>query len=99
MAAYIIASYDVTDPNGFLAYQASVIPILLKHGAEVLVADPAGAPLEGEPGRMTVVLKFASRQHALDWYNDPDYAPVRQLRLDATTNGRMSLTDEFRMPF
>ncbi len=98
MAAFIIATYDITDPNGFLAYQASVIPILLKHGAEVLVADPNGTALEGEPGRMTVVLKFASRQAALDWYNDPDYAPVRQLRLDATANARMSLADEFRMP-
>lgn len=39
MPVYVIASYDITDPDGHESYLSSVVPLLEKHGAEVLVAD------------------------------------------------------------
>ena len=97
-AAYLVVSYDVSDPEGFEPYTAGVIPLLAKHGAEVLVADYETEPLEGSDGATTIVLKFESEEAARGFYDDPDYAPVRQIRLDNTSNGRMVLVKEFVMP-
>jgi uncharacterized protein (DUF1330 family) len=41
MSAYIIASYDIADSETYSAYLPGVVPLLAKHGAEVLVADYA----------------------------------------------------------
>ncbi len=48
--------------------------------------------------RVQVVLKFASEEAALNWYNDPDYAPVKKIRLDSTANTVACLTKEFVLP-
>jgi uncharacterized protein (DUF1330 family) len=44
------------------------------------------------------VLKFESEQAALAWYNDPDYAPVKKIRLDSSANGTLVLAKEFSLP-
>lgn len=95
MAVYVIVSYDVIDAEGYAGYVPGVVPLLQKHGAEVLVGDFAAQALEGEAAGVHVVLRFASEEAALNWYHDPEYAPVKQLRLDATKNGRMVLAKEF----
>lgn len=98
MAAYVLVSYDIVDPKGFEPYVPAVLPILQKHGVQIVVGDFAGEALEGEAAGVNVVLRFASREAALKWYNDPEYAPVKQIRLDSTANNRMTLVDEFRLP-
>ena len=47
MAAYIVANYRVTNPESFKAYAPAVLPTLLAHGAEVLVADVESEAIEG----------------------------------------------------
>ncbi len=98
MSAYIIVSYDVADQAAYEAYVPGVIPILAKHGAEVLVADSDAQSLEGQASQINVVIRFDSEEAAMAWYNDPEYAPVRQIRLDATKNGVAMLAKEFVMP-
>ncbi|MDH4107620.1 MAG: DUF1330 domain-containing protein [Gammaproteobacteria bacterium] len=98
MAAYIIVSYDIVDPDRYSDYVPGVLPLLLKHGAEVLVADSDAQLLEGEKRGVYVVLKFESDEAALAWYNDPEYAPVRKIRLDASANGNMVLAKAFVAP-
>jgi uncharacterized protein (DUF1330 family) len=49
MAVYVIAGYDITDPKGYEAYVPGVVPLLQKHGAEILAADYESETLEGEP--------------------------------------------------
>jgi uncharacterized protein (DUF1330 family) len=46
MSAYIIASYDIVDPKAFESYVPGVIPLLQKHGAEILAAEYDAQPLE-----------------------------------------------------
>ena len=46
MSAYIIATYDITDPVGYEPYVPAVIPLLQKHNAEILVADYEARGLE-----------------------------------------------------
>lgn len=98
MSAYILVSYDIVDQEKYREYVPGVLPLLLKHGAEVLVADSDAQALEGERRGVYVVLRFETEAAALAWYNDPDYAPVRKLRLDASANGNMVLVKPFTPP-
>ncbi len=98
MAAYFIVSYDITDAEAYAQYPPGVIPLLEKHGAEILVADYEARTVEGEPRGVNVVLRFESEEAAMNWYNDPEYGPVKQLRLDTTTNTMAHLAKEFVMP-
>jgi uncharacterized protein (DUF1330 family) len=98
MAAYMIVSYDIVDADGFEGYVPGVMPLLAKHGAEILVADSGAQVLEGEQRDMYVVLRFESEEAALGWYNDPDYAPVKKIRLDSTVNGNVVLARQYVPP-
>lgn len=98
MAVYVIVGYDITDPKGYGGYVPGVVPLLQKHGAEILVADYESQPLEGEPRKVNVVLKFPSEEAARSWYDDPAYDPVRQIRLGSTAGGYIAIAKEFTPP-
>ena len=98
MPAYILARYDVVDPDTYQSYVEGVIPLLGKHGAEVLVVEHDAVELEGNKQGTYIVLKFASEESALAWYNDPDYAPVKKLRFAAAENNNMVLAKGFVPP-
>jgi uncharacterized protein (DUF1330 family) len=98
MPAYVVVTYDIADPEAFAPYGPAVMPILAKHGAEILAADFASQPLEGRPPSVTIVLKFASEEAARHWHSDPEYEPVKQIRLDSTKNSVAVLARGFAMP-
>jgi uncharacterized protein (DUF1330 family) len=98
MAAYIIVSYDIDDAEGYAGYVPSVVPLLAKHGAEILVADYEARALEGDKHDVYAVLRFDSEAAALSWYNDPDYAAVKKIRLDSCRNGSVVLASGFVPP-
>jgi len=98
MAVYLIVGYDITDPKGYEGYVPGVVPLLQKHGAEILAADYESQSLEGESRKVNVVLKFASEEAARNWYNDPAYGPVRQIRLGSTKGGYIAMAREFKPP-
>lgn len=97
MAAYILANYTIDDPKGYENYVPGVLPLLMKHGAEVLVADFGTTAIEGTPHTVSIVLRFVSEDAAMAWYNDPEYTPVKGLRL-ASTTGSLWMAKEFVMP-
>ena len=94
MPAYVICSYDIADPKGFEAYVPSVMPLLQKHGAEVVVADFSAKAVEGRPPSVQVILKFETEEAAERWYHDPEYTRVKQIRLDSTKNGSLVLVKQ-----
>jgi uncharacterized protein (DUF1330 family) len=98
MAVYLIVGYDITDPKGYEGYVPGIVPLLQKHGAEVLAADYESEVLEGEARKVNVVLKFSSEEAARNFYNDPAYIPVRQIRLDSTQGGYVVMAKEFKAP-
>ncbi len=98
MSVYFIASYDIEDPEVYEGYVPGVRPLLQKHGAEVLVADYEAKTIEGQGRGVNVVLRFESEAAAMNWYNDPDYGPVKKIRLDSTTNGTAILAKQFVPP-
>ena len=89
MSAYVIVSYDIVDREAYEPYLAGVVPVLKKHGAEIVVADFDAKPLEGELRSVYVVLRFPSEEAARAWHDDPDYAPVKQLRYETCENNNM----------
>lgn len=98
MSAYIIVSYDIVDPDGYEGYVPGVVPLLEKHGAEILVAEFNAHGLEGDARSAYVVLRFESDEAALAWYSDPDYEPVKKIRFDSCANANMVLAKQFVPP-
>ena len=97
MAAYIIASYRVTRPEGFGLYPAKATETLMQHGAEILVVDMDTEVIEGETRPVTVILKFDSKAAARAWYDSPEYQAALPLRA-ANSEGSMVLVDGFVPP-
>lgn len=97
MAGYLIANYNITNPDGYQTYIAAVGPTIIAHGGEILVAGPGTETVEGEPGAVTVVLKFPSKDALRSWYDSPEYQEIIHHRTD-NTQGSLVFADEFVMP-
>lgn len=97
MAAYFVVNYKITNTDGYKDYVPAVMPTLVAHGAEVLVADYESEPIEGAPAHVTVVLKFSSKEAARAWYASADYQKIMHLRTD-NSEGFAVLADGFVMP-
>lgn len=97
MAAYLIANYQITNPEAYAAYPPAVVPTLMAHGAEVLVADYDSEFIEGEARSVSVVLKFPSKEAARAWYESEEYQAIMHHRKD-NSEGYLLFADEFRMP-
>jgi len=97
MAGYLIANYEITNQEAYQGYIAAVGPTILAHGGEILVAGPGSEAIEGNPGPVTVVLKFPSLDAVRGWYQSPEYQEILSLRTD-NTEGSVVFADQFVMP-
>ena len=85
MAAYIIglgrsASSGTAWAKEYLPKAAALVA---KHGGKALIggnSTPRLLALEGKPPLAVVILEFPSLELAQAWHDDPDYAPLKQLR-------------------
>ena len=84
MAGYFIANYTITNQAGYQEYLAAVGPTLVAHGAERIVVDRGSQLLEGSPGQVTVVLRFATTAAAEAWYESPEYQAITHLRTESS---------------
>ncbi|MEH6584877.1 MAG: DUF1330 domain-containing protein [Halioglobus sp.] len=96
MAAYVVVNYDLTNIEDYKAYPPAVLPILEAHGAEILVADYESKTLEGNPGSVTIVIKFQSKEAVTAWYDSPEYQEIVGLRTD-NSEGIAVAADEFNL--
>ncbi len=97
MASYLIANYNVTNPDGYQQYVAAVVPTIVSHGGKILVAGPNATPKEGNPGGVTVVLEFPTREALEGWYDSAEYQDIISLRTD-NTEGALVFADQFELP-
>ena len=96
MAAYLVLMQQVDDVDRYRTeYLPGLRPFLAKYGGEVLVAGFDAEPAEGEPPNSTVVIRFADAAAAWGLLNDPDYGPVKDIRLSITSRGQMVVAPEF----
>lgn len=91
MAIYLIASYDIHDPGRYEEYVAALVPLLEKHGAEILVADSNAKPIEGERRSLYAVLRFDSEEAALGFYDDPAFEAIKKIRFASCRNHNIVL--------
>jgi uncharacterized protein (DUF1330 family) len=96
MTAYYIGTYDITNPDEFQKYPPLVLALLPKYGGVVLASDTEGLVVEGTARTMNAVIRFPSKQAALDLYNDPDYQPAKRIRQASTKNVSMVVVEEFQ---
>jgi uncharacterized protein (DUF1330 family) len=96
MAAYYIGSYDIVDPNEFQKYPPVVLALLPKYGGVVLASDTEGVLVEGTRRTLNAIIRFPTKQAALDLYNDPDYQEAKRIRQASTKNVSMVLVEEFQ---
>ena len=81
MAVYVIANVRVTDPDRYPEYIGRVSRTIERHGGRYLARGGKVEVLEGEwePQRL-VILEFESMERLREWYDSPEYDPLKQLR-------------------
>lgn len=86
--AYVIAQIDAKDLARYRAeYGKPVAQLIAQHGGELLVGSAEAETLEGTwTGNWLVVIRFASREAALGWYESAAYAPLKRARIETLTN-------------
>ena len=90
MAGYVIAIIDVTNAEDYPEYARQVPATIAKYGGRYLVRGGKMELREGEwPGSRTVILEFPSLERAREWYDSPEYRPLRPIR-QANSRGRIA---------
>ena len=81
MAAYAVVNVRVTDPVRYEEYRSEAPVIIASYGGRYLARGGAVEALEGEwdPERL-VVIEFESMGRLREWYDSPEYAPLKRLR-------------------
>lgn len=98
MAGYVIAIVDVTNVEGYQAYSRQVPATIAKYGGRYLVRGGKMELREGEwPGPRTVILEFPSLERALEWYDSPEYQPLRPIR-QANSSARIAFFEGVSNP-
>ena len=99
MAAYFILTHTITDFGRYRdEYIPQVIPFIAKYDGEIVVASADTEPLQGNPEKGVVVIRFPTEQAVRDFVNDPEYQPAKAIRKVLTTNANAVLAPEFQMP-
>jgi uncharacterized protein (DUF1330 family) len=81
MAAYVIANIRITDPDRYPEYASGVPQTIERYGGRYLARGGDVEVLEGEwePQRL-VIIEFESMERLREWYDSPEYAPLKRLR-------------------
>lgn len=91
MPAYFIANYDIEDSKAHNDYVIAADSLLDKYGGKILAADENAKVIEGQGKMINVIVQFDSEETAMNFYNDPEYTSLKQVRLNATQNGTLVL--------
>lgn len=82
MAAYIVATVTITDPEKFGAYVKAIAGVSEKHGGEYLVRGKVAEVFEGDvdPDERVVVSRFPTAEAARAYAKSPEYLAGAKLR-------------------
>jgi uncharacterized protein (DUF1330 family) len=81
MAAYVIATVEITDPQGFEEYRKMVPATVEKYGGKFIARGGNMETLEGDwqPKRL-VIIEFDSLERAKQWWASEEYREAKILR-------------------
>ena len=85
MAVYAVVNIRITDPDRYAKYREQAPPTIAHYGGKYLARGGKTEVLEGEwtPQRL-VILEFESMERFHEWYDSPEYAPLKRLRGETT---------------
>ena len=85
MAVYVVVNVRVTDPARYAQYRDKAPDTIARYGGRYLARGGAVEVIEGEwdPQRL-VLLEFGSMERFREWYDSPEYTPLKRLRGEAT---------------
>jgi uncharacterized protein (DUF1330 family) len=83
-AFYIFDNREVRDPAALEAYKTAVAPVTEAYGGRYRALSGDIVRSEGEwSPNFLVVIEFPSVEKAKAWYDSPEYAPLKAMRLKA----------------
>jgi uncharacterized protein (DUF1330 family) len=81
MAAYLIASVEITDPAGYEEYRQRVPATIAAFNGRYLSRVGTVEVLEGDwTLNRVVILEFPDMSQLMAWYESPIYKPLREIR-------------------
>jgi len=84
--AYMVVKVTVTDQDTYGEYRAGFGAVFQQYGGEIVAASSDPTVLEGKwDATTTVIIRFASRGEALEWYNSDGYQELVGVRQSAST--------------
>ena len=88
MAVYLIADVKITDDAWVPEYAANVHEIVHRHGGRYLARSGEITNLEGPPldSSLIALLQFPTKEAAMAFVQDPDYAPYAKARSDGSVS-------------
>lgn len=95
MTAYLIGKLVVQNWDWYREYRSVTEPLVAEYGGRYLVKGGDAHKLEGEEvaGDASVMIAFPDRQAILDWYADPRYVRMQQLRHDSGVDCNLMIVD------
>ena len=91
MAAYLICTMTIHDPETYRKYTALTPATLARYGGRFLTRGDTVQTIEGPAfNERLVLIEFPDKDTALTWYKDADYQSAAEFRRLAST-GRMIL--------
>lgn len=87
MAAYIVATVQITDPERFALYSKGIAGLNEKHGGERIAGGPVKDILEGDgvAGERVVVNRYPDEASARAYIASAEYQAAKALREGAGT--------------
>jgi len=84
MQVHFIVYLNITDPDRFLEYYQTVMPVIERRGGYI-VAKGVPETIEGALSwQQAVVFQWPSRQAFLEYWHSDEYAQIKKLREGAS---------------
>lgn len=86
MPAYLVIEVTTDDTDRFSEYEAGALSLAARFGGEPMArdADPMLVERTDQP-TLGVLMRFADKQKVREYFDAPDYAPLRTFRQSFST--------------
>ncbi|MDE2430691.1 MAG: DUF1330 domain-containing protein [Burkholderiales bacterium] len=86
---FVLVQFNVKDfPQYFEHYGSLMSKVVARFGGQFLAASRDVVAKEGESsGNFTAIIRFPSKEAAIEMYESPEYAPLKAKRIHELTEG------------
>ncbi|MEM7728416.1 MAG: DUF1330 domain-containing protein [Pseudomonadota bacterium] len=96
MSVLFIGEVDIHDERDYAVYARHAAELIARHGGEVLAKGGETTALEGAPpGQRIVVVRFKSREDAMNFLDSPQYKSIKSIRMRSSTARTYLVSTDF----